>query len=75
MPALGDALQSQSAQQLIDRLGEPQVALADAAHVMTGETKVDPVPNACEFRVMIDLLRMEGDPAQKTEGLAEILEL
>jgi hypothetical protein len=42
---------------------------------MAGQAEIDAIPDACEFRVVIDLFGVEGDARQESEGFAEILEL
>ena len=63
------------AQKLTENLGQPVVALGDAAGIVAGQPEIDAVPDAGEFRVMIDLLGMQRDAGQEGERLAEILEL
>src|SRR5690348_2245172 len=58
----------------IDRFREADVPLRHAACIVTGEAKIDAVPDARELRMMIDLLGMKCDARQETEGLAEVLE-
>lgn len=41
---------------------------------MGRQPEIDPVPDAGEFRVMIDFLGMERDPRQESERFAEVLE-
>ena len=41
---------------------------------MRGEAKIDAIPYAREFRVVVDLLRVERDAGKEAERLAEILE-
>src|SRR3954465_3996679 len=58
-----------------DRLGQLHVALGDAAGIVAGQPEIDPVPDAGELRMMIDLLGVQRDSGEKGERLAEVAKL
>src|SRR5690349_7215559 len=41
---------------------------------MTAQPEIQAIPDTCEFRMMVHLLRVKGDPAHEAECLIEILE-
>src|SRR5829696_8483898 len=61
--------------QRVDRFRELPIAVRDFSRIVAGQTKIDAVPHAREFRVMVDFLRVHCDARQECESLAEIPEL
>src|SRR3954470_208666 len=66
---------SDAAGEPVDRSGEFGVAFRHAAGVVAHQAEIDPVPDAPELRVMVNLFSVKRDSSQEGERLAEILEL
>ena len=59
----------------IDAFRQAKIAVGDSTCVVARQPEIDAVPDAREFRMVVDLFGVHRDPREEREGLRKILEL